>query len=300
MPARRAAAVLALALLAAACADDAPGPGPTSGPGSTTTAHAPGVTTTTDAGAPTTGPPPGVAADLIRVLDGDTLLAAIEGREEEVRLLGINTPEPGECFARQARGAATAMLGGTPLAVEVVGGRDQYGRLLGYAYAGGVPVNRQLLDGGYALALDTDHPRRAEFLAAEEAAFAAGAGLWAPDACGPPTPNPPFLVEVAADPPGPDEDDLNGEWVLFSGNGISVLDLTGWVLRDESSRHRYRFPDGFLLNPGEGVAVFTGCGRDGPETLYWCADGPVWNNGGDAALLLDPAGNVAARLRYPG
>ena len=37
-----------------------------------------------------------------------------------------------------------------------------------------------------------------------------------------------------------------------------------------------------------------------PTEVFWCSDGPVWNNGGDTALLLDPAGNVAGRLRYSG
>jgi micrococcal nuclease len=287
---------LALALLLAACADDATAPGPTTGPASTTAATAAPTTT----GESSTEPPPGVPATLLTVFDGDTLLVSIDGTEEEVRLLGVNTPESDECFSTQAREAAVTLLAEAALRVEVLGERDQFGRLLAYVYAGGTPVNRALLDGGYALALDTDHPRRADFLTAEAAAFAAGAGLWAPDACGAPEPHPPILIEVEPDPSGPDEDNLNGEWVLLSGNSTGTLDLTGWVLRDESSQNRYRFPDGFLLRPGEGVAVFTGCGQDGPEALYWCADGPVWNNGGDAALLLDPAGNVAGRLRYPG
>jgi micrococcal nuclease len=294
--------VLALALLTPACGDDTSGTGPTLEPGSTTvTTTAAGTTPTTTASAATTEPATGLPATLVTVYDGDTVLVNIDGaEEEEVRLLGINTPEANECFSREARGATAALLAGTSLSVEVAGERDQYGRLLAYVYAGGIAVNRELLDGGYALALDTDHPRRAEFLAAEDAAYAAGAGLGAAGACGPPEPSPPFLVEVEPDPPGPDEDDLNGEWVLLAGNGIATLDLTGWVLRDGSSQNRYRFSDGFLLRPGEGLAVFTGCGSDGPETLYWCADGPVWNNGGDTALLLDPAGNVAARLRYSG
>jgi len=290
---------LALALLLAACADDAP-PGPTTGPAATTATTGTTAVPTTTTGETTTRPGPGEAATLLAVFDGDTLLVSIEGREDEVRLLGINTPESDECYSTAAREATAALLEGASLSIEVVGGRDQFDRLLGYAYAGGTLVNRALLDGGHALAQDTDHPRRAEFLAAEEAAYAAGVGLWAPDACGTPVADPPALVDLEPDPPGPDEDDLNGEWVLLSGNSVATLDLSGWVLRDESSQNRYRFPDGFLLRPGEGVAVFTGCGQDQPETLYWCADGPVWNNGGDAALLLDPVGNVAGRLRYSG
>jgi micrococcal nuclease len=237
---------------------------------------------------------------VLTVFDGDTLLVSMEGAEEEVRLLGVNTPERDECFSSQARATTASLLEAGPLSVEVIADRDQFGRILAYAYAGGVAVNRALVEGGYALALDTDHPRLAEFLAAEEQAYAAGAGLWAADACGAPSPAVLALVDIEADPPGPDEDDLNGEWVLLANEGAEAADLTGWVLRDESSQNRYSFPDGFLLPAGAEVAVHTGCGTDGRADLHWCADGPMWNNGGDAALLLDPAGNVAARLRYPG
>lgn len=292
MTRRRFAVFTFLALAAAACADNATPPGTLPA----TTTIPPTATTTTGA---TTSPERGRPVTLVTIFDGDTILVSMDGAEEEVRLLGVNTPESGECFAREARGATTAMLEGTALTVEIVGERDQYGRLLAYAYAGGILVNRALLDGGYALALQSDHPRLAEFLAAEEAAYEGRQGLWAPDACGPSVAANVSLLEMSADPPGPDEDDLNGEWVFFANDGPQVVDLTGWVLRDESSQNRYHFPDGFRFHPGEGLAVYSGCGEDGPVTLYWCADDPVWNNGGDTVLLLDPSGNVVVRLRYP-
>lgn len=294
MSARPSALLLSLSLLgtccAGGCADSVPADGPgTSTPASTTTT-APGTTANTA----------GVPAELLTAFDGDTLLVRLDGKEEEVRLLGINTPEREECFSWEAREAAANLVGAAPLAIEVVGERDQFGRLLAYAYAGGALVNQALLEGGYALAVQTDHPRLAEFLAAEQGAFAGGAGLWAADACGAPSSASLTVVGIEPNPPGPDEDDLNGEWVLLANEGGGVADLTGWVLRDESSQHRYHFPDDTILSGGERVTVHTGCGADDRADLHWCADGPVWNNGGDTALLLDPSGNVAARLRYGG
>jgi endonuclease YncB( thermonuclease family) len=284
----------ALALLSAACTRAGGDSMPTGGTGTS----APALTSPTGAGS--TAAAAGAPVELVTVFDGDTVLVLLDGAEEEIRLLGVNTPEREECFSSQAREATASLLETVPLRVEIIGGRDQFGRLLAYAHAGGTLVNRALVEGGCALALDTDHPRRAEFLAAEERAYAARAGLWAADACGPPSPAVLALVDVEPDPPGPDEDDLNGEWARLANQGAETADLTGWVLRDESSQNRYLFPDGFLLPSGGEVAVHTGCGADGRVDLHWCADGPVWNNGGDAALLLDPAGNVAARLRYPG
>jgi endonuclease YncB( thermonuclease family) len=289
--ARRPALLVLILLLGASCtggAESAPsGDSLTSGPTST----APNATTEIS---------PGVPAELVSVYDGDTLAVRLDGAEEEVRLLGINAPEWDECFGAAAREAAGALLAVAPLLIEATGERDQFGRLLGYAWAGGLLVNLKLLTEGCALALQTDHPRLAEFLAAEEQAFTAGAGLWAAAACGPPAPAAVALADIEPDPPGPDQEDLVGEWVLVANAGDDPADLSGWVLRDESSQNRYRFPAGTILAPGRAAAVHTGCGEDGPEHLYWCAAGPVWNNGGDTALVLDSAGNVAARLRYGG
>jgi hypothetical protein len=69
------------------------------------------------------------------------------------------------------------------------------------------------------------------------------------------------------------------------------------VLRDESSVHRYLFPDGFTLGPGARVTVRSGWGDDDGDTLHWGA-GSVWSNDGDTVLLLDAAGNVVDRRRY--
>jgi micrococcal nuclease len=271
--------------MAAACAAEDGGPA----------VPAPQTTNPTSTTAATAG---GLEATVLQVYDGDSLLVSVEGTEEEVRLLGINAPERDECFADQARAALSGLLASGPLHLDIQEERDQYGRLLAYAHAGDTFLNLALVAGGFALALQDDDPQQAEVLRADERAFAAGLGMWGAAACGPPSSAPATLLDIAPNPPGPDEDDLNGEWVLLGNRGDRDADLTGGVLRDESSTNRYPFPDGTLLAPGEQVTVHTGCGRDREGDLYWCQDGPVWNNGGDTALLLDPRGNVAGRLRY--
>jgi micrococcal nuclease len=284
---RRLAPALLAALMAAACAAEDGGPEVT----------APQATNATSTAAATAG---GLEATVLQVYDGDSLLVSLEGTEEEVRLLGVNAPEQDECFANQAREALSGLLASGPLRLDLQEERDQFGRLLAYAYAGDTSLNLALVEGGFALALQDDDPQQAEFLRADERAFAAGLGMWAAAACGPPSSAPATLLDIAPNPPGPDEDDLNGEWVLLGNLGSRDADLTGWVLRDESSTNRYPFPAGTVLPPGKQVTVHTGCGRDREGDLYWCQDGPLWNNGGDTALLLDPRGNVAGRLRYSG
>jgi len=126
-----------------------------------------------------------------------------------------------------------------------------------------------------------------------------GRGLWAPDACGGDTVDPvAIVIDVNADAPGDDNENLNGEWVRFTNGSDAPVDLDGWQVADESATHRHLFADRTLA-PGASVTLFTGCGVDTDEALYWCkTDSAVWNNGGDTVFLRDANGNVVAASGY--
>lgn len=223
----------------------------------------------------------------------------VDGRAVEVRLLGINAPERGECWADESRSALTELTTGLTLTV-VEAGTDQYDRLLAYVYAGSMNVNLALVTSGDALVIATEHDLLPEFLVAENEAVRLHIGLWSADACGPAR-EPSGIAIWAMEPDAPGRDDVNpnGEFVTLSNDGPDQ-DLTGWTLRDESSVHRFTFPDGFVLETGELVTVRSGCGTDTATDLYWCADGSVWTNSGDTAILLDDRGAVVERQRYFG
>jgi micrococcal nuclease len=259
-----------------------------------------GGTTTTDPATTATAPDRADPGVLVQVLDGDSLEIEIGGTVEEVRLLGINTPEREECHDGPAREAAIALTDAGEIAVDDAGGRDRYGRLLAYVYADGSLVNLELLESGAAIALSNDHPLLDTFLEAEERAFSHGIGMWAVDACGDPGDAPVAISVIEYDPRGPDEDNLEDEYVSLVNDGAAAADLEGWTLRDESSTHRYSFPGGFTLGSGDEVRVRTGCGNDDHNDLFWCERDPVWSNGGDTVLLLDRSGNVVDRYRYFG
>ncbi len=234
---------------------------------------------------------------VLRVLDGDSLLVQVDGAEAEVRLLGINAPERGECYDEQAR-AETARLAadGVRLAGE---SEDRFGRLLRYAYAeDGTLINQELVAAGLALALTADHTLLDDFKAAEAKAFQARVGRWQADACGPAAGAELEISDLTYDAPGDDAQNANGEWIDILNRGSDVVSLTGWAVQDESSSHRFRFPDGFTLGPGERVRIASGCGTASDDRLFWCDADPVWNNGGDTAYLLDPSGNVADRYAF--
>lgn len=124
------------------------------------------------------------------VIDGDTIDIEIGGRDERVRLIGINTPEthvedgPPECFGPEAAQFTRTLL---PVGTEVrltrdVVGRDDYGRLLAYVYRRGddLFVNEAIVAGGYARPL-TIRPNDAYaevFVDRATAAEASDLGLW--------------------------------------------------------------------------------------------------------------------------
>jgi micrococcal nuclease len=137
----------------------------------------------------------GGTATVERVVDGDTIIALINGRRERVRFIGMDTPEsvkpntPVQCFAIAASNRTKALLpAGT--GVRLVGDveqRDKYKRLLAYVYRAkdNLFVNLSLVRDGYAVPY-TFPPNVAhtnEFVGAAADARQAGRGLWS--ACGP-------------------------------------------------------------------------------------------------------------------
>ncbi len=279
-------ALVTMAVLFSACAvdaDDVP-PAPTSPPATTTEI-----------------PTNGEAAELLRVLDGDSIEVEVSETTVEVRLVGINAPERDECYGDAGREALTLNLEAGPITLVAAGGddTDRFGRLLRYVYAGDTPVAEEMLISGHANVLQGDHPREDAFVALADEAASSQLGMWQPDACGPEVVTATEITKVEYNPPGPDRDNSAEEYVVIHNSGEASQDLTDWIVRDESSQHRYRFPP-VTLAPGAHLRLRSGCGDDGESDLHWCAGDPVWSNGGDTALLQDPNGNVIDRVIYRG
>jgi len=123
-------------------------------------------------------------ATVTRVVDGDTLDVLVDGREERVRLIGVDAPEVrGEAEPYGAEGMAFARQRLTGQAVDLeldVEERDRYGRLLAYVWIGGELFNETLVREGYATVMTVPpNVKYAErFVALQEEAREAGTGLW--------------------------------------------------------------------------------------------------------------------------
>lgn len=234
-------------------------------------------------------------AQVTRVYDGDTFrVTQDDGTVSDVRMVGINAPEDGECFHSESVEKAITELQGLEVELEQVS-IDQYERTLAHVWIGSRHINADFVAAGFAIATtprDSD-PYGEKILSAEQEAARAGRGLWGQDICGASGPTPSLTIEVTNhDPGGPDDERPHEETVEVVNQSESEVDLGGWIIRDESSRHRYRFPDGSTLGAGARVIVSSADPHWDPGAS------PVWNNGGDRALLLDRHGRVVDSERY--
>ena len=132
-------------------------------------------------------PPASATAYVTRVVDGDTVEVRLDGHEEDVRYIGVDTPEtvkegaPVQCFGPRASAFNHRLV--ERRRVRLVFGverRDVYGRLLAYVYLGGRFVNAELVRRGLARTLTIPPNDRfaGRFERLEIAAARAGRGLW--------------------------------------------------------------------------------------------------------------------------
>ena len=131
--------------------------------------------------------PRAARAYVTRAVDGDTIEARIGGQLEDVRYIGVDTPEtvkpgtPVQCFGHRASDFDRRLV--EHERVRLVFGverRDVYGRLLAYVYIGHRFVNAELVHRGLArtLSIPPNTLHRALFRRLELRAARAGRGLW--------------------------------------------------------------------------------------------------------------------------
>lgn len=139
---------------------------------------------------------------VIKVVDGDTITIDYKGTRENVRLIGIDTPESiaGKKARRDSkrshkdmneilRSGKTAAeftkklaVPGDNISIEFdAEKRDRYGRLLGYVFlADGRMLNEEIISNGYAsvLTIPPNVKYQERFLEAYRRARRNGLGLW--------------------------------------------------------------------------------------------------------------------------
>ena len=178
-------------------------------------------------------PAPVPTALVTRVIDGDTLELA---SGQDVRLVGIDTPEVGECGYDKATANLAYLVEGKQVRLTRSDeDRDHYGRLLRYVNIGDVDAGLRLIKNGLAIARYDSrdgygyHQREPVYIAADKAK--------ANIKCAPPAPAPAPAPQGSACAPGyspcvppypPDVDcaDVNGP-ITVTGTDPHGLDADG-------------------------------------------------------------------------
>lgn len=136
-------------------------------------------------------------ATVVKVVDGDTIAVSVNGKNETVRIIGIDTPEvvdprkTVECFGKEASERAKVMFESNKAVLlesdPTQGDRDKYQRLLRYVWIEDEKIDfgKKMIADGYASEYTYNIPYKyqTEYKQAEKEASEAKKGLWADDAC---------------------------------------------------------------------------------------------------------------------
>lgn len=227
------------------------------------------------------------------VIDGDTIDLQDGTR---VRLIGINTPEREQPYYAEATQFLKDRVEGKTIGLEFdVEITDQFDRTLAYIWLDDSLINAELLLNGYAdtYFIPPNTKYEALFDSAEQSAKTTNLNIWKKGSGG---------LEIRTifyNAPGPDDENPNGEWIEIQNIGGADLNLNNYTLQDSSSSNLYTFRN-FTLDAGDIVTIYSGCGTDTSNDLYWCNDGSIWNNGGDSAMLRDNNGDFVDDYTYTG
>jgi len=129
---------------------------------------------------------------LVDVIDGDTLdvTSAVEG-QRRIDMIGINAPEPGECLADEATNALRFLAADKELKLvpDQTEANAEGNNVRFVEQLDGVDLGAKMIELGLAIAqpVEPDISRGGAYAQAMVDAQAAAVGMWAPDACPPPT-----------------------------------------------------------------------------------------------------------------
>lgn len=124
-----------------------------------------------------------------KFVDGDTIIVDMNGTEETVRFIGVDTPEthkpntPVQCYGPDAAAYTKQRIGNTKVRLvsdSLTTDRDRYNRLLRYVVLeDGTYLNQELINKGYAFAYAFPFANLRKYANTMEDARNAHRGLWA-------------------------------------------------------------------------------------------------------------------------
>ena len=116
---------------------------------------------------------------VVGVIDGDSITVLHDGRQEQIRLWGIDCPEKHQDFGSKAKSTTSILVVAKVVEVDPVTA-DRYGRTVAFVRVADTLVNEELIRQGLAWVFTRycDRPICQEWKALEEEARKARRGLW--------------------------------------------------------------------------------------------------------------------------
>ncbi len=237
------------------------------------------------------------------VIDGDTVKVMFDGKEEKIRLIGVDTPETKhptkgvQPYGPEASAFTKEHLEGKDIMLEFdVQERDRYGRLLAYVWFEDELFNANLVREGYAQ-VSTFPPNvkyEDTFIEAQKEAREAGKGLWGLDEY--------QDVEIEEPKPEPQlgniiisDKDLDVEYIELINSDDEKINLEGWIIVSVKGDQRFTLPL-YELEERETVKIYSGnAAKNQTDGIIWTTK-YIWNNDGDPARLLNPNGEVVSEI----
>lgn len=202
---------------------------------------------------------------VLKVVDGDTLVVAMNGKNPSttlrtgitIRLIGLDTPEtvdprkPVQCFGKEASEKAKQILSGKSVRLEMdpsQGELDKYRRTLAYVFLpdGTNFAERMIAEGyGHEYTYNLPYKYQNEFKVAEQKAREEKKGFWADGAC---------------------MNDLRSRSLRSGSSPAGAADGAY-----ECSRNAYNCSD--FKTQAEAQAVFEACGGSANDVHHLDSDG---------------------------
>jgi micrococcal nuclease len=209
-----------------------------------------------------------------RVVDGDTIHVNIRGKDETIRLLGINTPEKKKSYYFEARKFLIDNIENK--SVQLVVDRDnvdKYRRRLRYIFYENRLINVEIVENGLATTFMLDSLKyREKFINAEKFARTNEKGLWrkSSDKCA-------SCIKLVL---------LNEtlDYFIIKNNCDFYCNLNNWSVKDDAN-HFFIISDlnGFEERKYDSLELF--------KT-------EVWNDNGDRFFMRDSAGRLVIFYEY--
>ncbi|MBD3260085.1 MAG: hypothetical protein GF334_00100 [Candidatus Altiarchaeales archaeon] len=241
-------------------------------------------------------------APVSQVIDGDSII--VEGLGE-VRILGINAPEIGQPYYKDAKEQLAKLVSGKTIELESdEESKDKYGRNLRYVFLDGKNIAVKMVEEGLATVyiLPPNTKYETQLRQAWERCLSDKSNLCETPRTGCDN----RCIGVAYfnwNAEGNDCENLNDEYVSFKNTCEIDCGLTGWSVKDESSRDPYVFPEYTLKSLSE-VTLYTGDGKNTHTNLFWNNTGmecnSIWNNAGDTLYLRNKEGELILSHTYKG